>query len=145
MQFVQFIFQNKFRRPSANDELRHQVYLKQIAAWQASGGLLSIDGTPQTECSMPPATLHGPLDEKWIAGLRSKYEAMGIHVIVEASAVPTCDPQLAKFQQELKPYLDAPVETLPIGVFYAGNRHTNTTGTTQMSQRLADRIQARLQ
>ena len=144
MQFVQFIFQNRLRRPGPDDERRHQAYLKQIIAWQASGGLLSIDGVAQTNCAMPPATLYGPLDVKWIAGLRSKYQAMGIHVIVEASAVPTCDPQLAKFQQELKPYLDAPVETLPIQVFYAGNRHTNAAGTRQMSQRLAALIEARL-
>lgn len=145
LQFVEFIFQNRFKRPGPDDERRHQAYLRQIAAWQASNGLLSIDGVTQTVCNMPPATLYGPLDVKWIAGLRSKYEAKGIRVIVQASAVPACDPQFAKFRQDLTPYLDSPVETLPIEVFYGGNRHTNAVGTSQMSQSLANRIKARLQ
>ena len=145
MQFVQFVFQNRLKQPGPGDERRHQAYLKQIAAWEASNGLLSIDGVTQTGCTMPPVTLYGPLDVKWIAGLRSKYEAKGIHVIVQASAVPACDSQFAKFRQDLTPYLDSPVETLPIEVFYGGNRHTNAVGTSQMSQGLANRIKARLQ
>ncbi len=145
MQFVQFIFQNRFRRPPANDEARHQAYLRHIADWEASNGLLSIDGVIQTRCASPPLTLYGPVDVKWIAGLRAKYEAQGIHVIVQSSPVPTCDPQLAKFQRDLAPYLDSPVETMPIDVFYVGDRHTNLVGTTQQTQELADRIKARLQ
>ncbi len=144
MQFVQFIFQHQFSRPGPGDELRHNAYVKQISGWEASGGLLTIEGVAQTGCTMPPLPLYGPVDTKWIAGLRSKYEAQGIHVIVQASAVPSCDPQLSKFRQDLTPYLDSPIETLPIQTFYAGNRHTNPAGTAQQTQLLAERIEARL-
>ena len=108
-----------------------------------SNGQLDLPFPAQTACDAPALTLFGPLDRNWASRWRNKYEAQGIPVLIRLSPLPSCDPQLAKFRQELAPYADGPLEDLPIGDFVGGDRHTTPAGSQPETMGLVKLIEAR--
>ena len=109
----------------------------------ASGGQLALDLTPEMTCLSPPLPLYGPVDVRWIENLRRKYESIGILVLIRASPVPACDPQLLQFQHDLAPFVDGNVEADPIEDFVSGDRHTSAAGSQLDSMQLARLIRSR--
>ena len=142
-QFVIYILQHelmplKLDRPVVDAQFRHALEHAQQA-----NGQLDLNLPAQTTCRAPALPLYGPLDTKWASSLHRKYEDEGIPVLVRASPVPTCDPQLEKFQHDLAPLVDGNVEALPISTFVAGDRHTTQEGSQAETMGLVNLIKSR--
>jgi hypothetical protein len=141
-QFVLYILQNElFPRKLDRDKLDRQFhYALQHAA--ESHGQLDLNLPAETACRAPALALNGPLDTAWPHQLHQRYEAIGIPVLIRAAPIPACDPQLALFQRDLAPYVDSNVESLPINLFVAGDRHTTLQGAEIQTTQLAAFIRA---
>jgi len=137
---TQTTLQHKFRITPASELQYHRM----VDFWIATNGLSDLNLPAQTQCNTPPLRLYGPLDVAWIDGLRRKYEAMGISVIIRSAPLPPCDPQFAFFQHDLAGHLDTNVLPLPIELFEAGDRHMTVAGAEVVSHRIAAEIEARL-
>ena len=127
-QFVLYTLQQEIA-PRRLPPALYAQYHRALAHAAESNGQLDLNLPAQTGCGMPALPLYGPLDGNWTRELHQRYEAQGIAVLVRAAPVPECDPQRAKFQQELGPYVDGPVEALPITDFVGGDRHTTQAGS----------------
>ncbi len=126
VQFVQYILQKELFPGHIDRDREFQRALDHAAA---SHGQLDLNLPALTECHDTALPLNGPLDTGWIAQLRARYRAQGIPVLIRAAPVPPCDPQLTKFRQDLGPWVDGNVETLPTTDFVAGSRHTTQQGS----------------
>ena len=142
-QFVIYILQHelmplKFDRPKVEAQYNHA-----LEHAQQTNGQLDLNLPAQTTCRTPALPLYGPLDTTWASSLHRKYEEQGIPVLVRAAAVPTCDPQLEKFQHDLASLVDGNVDALPIGTFVAGDRHTTQEGSQVETMGLVNLIKSR--
>jgi hypothetical protein len=79
-------------------------------------------------------------DKNWIEFLRSKYGRDGTTVLVDATPIPACDPNLSFFRGKLAGVVDNRVETLPVSDFLEGGRHTTRAGSVLLSERIASQI-----
>jgi hypothetical protein len=79
-------------------------------------------------------------DKNWIEFLRSKYGRDGTTVLIDATPIPACDPNLAFFLGKLSGVIDNRVDTLPVSDFLEGGRHTTTAGSVLLSERIASQI-----
>jgi hypothetical protein len=123
---------------------RREVYARTLAAFHESRGRLNLELPALSACDSKPLLLYGPLDSAWIKQLREKYEARGIITLVNSSPIPECDPQLAKFQHDLAPFLDADTKAMPIGLFVGGDRHMTADGARIEAAQLAEQIKSTL-
>ena len=104
-------------------------------------GQLPVSAPAMTSCGGPSTSARNHPDRAWVQGLRSKYGAGGIDVLVDPMSVPDCDAQLAQFRQQLAGVADETVETLPVNVFTTDGRlHMNAEGANLFSQRIAEQI-----
>jgi len=144
-QFMLYILRQELMPPkvdSPKSEAQYQQVLEH--AQQSHGQLdLSIYEPAQTACRAPALTLFGPLDTTWASQLHQKYADMAIPVLVRAAPLPACDPQLEEFQRDLAPLVDDNVETLPIGMFIAGDRHATQEGSQAETMGLVKLIESR--
>jgi len=141
-QFVLYILQHQLLPNHPERQLPQFHRALDHAA--VSNGQLDLNLPAQTACLAPPLPLYGPVDTAWIAQLRQKYQARGIAILIRAAPIPACDPQLARFQRDLTPVVDGPVEALPISSFVAGDRHTTQPGSLLDTLGLVRLIQSRL-
>jgi hypothetical protein len=79
-------------------------------------------------------------DRSWIEFLRSRYGRDGTTVLVDATPIPACDPNLAFFRGKLAGVVDNRVETFPVSDFLEGGRHTTRAGSVLLSERIASQI-----
>jgi hypothetical protein len=79
-------------------------------------------------------------DKNWIELLRSKYGRDGTTVLIDATPIPACDPNLAFFLGKLSGVIDNRIDTLPVNDFLEGGRHTTTAGSVLLSERIASQI-----
>jgi hypothetical protein len=97
---------------------------------------------PLTSCNYGH---HNPLpDRAWINELRTKYGQMGTTVLVDATLLPVCDPDLSFFQQALAGVIDNRYDPLPANYYYAGGRHVYPVGAVAISTMVANQVLDRL-
>ena len=106
-------------------------------------GQTTFTNPPMTTCNYPH---HNPRpDLQWIHGLRTKYGIDGTTVLIDATLLPACDPDLAFFRQQLAGVIDNNYEeTLPMADYYAGGRHVFPAGADALSWMVADQILAHM-
>jgi hypothetical protein len=142
-QFVLYMLKEEFAPRMAYRAERLQEFHRALQHAAESNGQLDLALPAQTACPASGLPLYGPLDPQWGKRWREKYEAQGIPVLIRLSPVPACDPQLAKFRAELAPYVDGPLEELPIADFGPGDRHTTPAGSQAETMGLVKLIEAR--
>ena len=143
VQFVLFLLKDEFAPRQADREARLQEFHRALQHAAESNGQLDLPFPAQTACLASGLPLYGPLDPEWGKRWREKYEAQGIRVLIRLAPVPVCDPQLAKFRQELSNYADGPLEDLPVEDFAPGDRHTTPAGSQPETLGLVKLIEAR--
>ncbi|MDE3103810.1 MAG: hypothetical protein KGK08_01425 [Acidobacteriota bacterium] len=108
------------------------------------GGLLTLPSPAQTACDTVPRALASQPDLAWLDEMRQRYAAQGIMVVVRASPVPACDPDLVRFQSELAGHVDMNVLPLPITYFNDRNRHMTAEGARVETEQLTDLLSSHL-
>ena len=103
-------------------------------------GSLTLPGFVTGDCQTMPEPQQP--DASWINSLRKKYQSRDTLVLVDAMAIPDCDPGLEWDQSHLRDIVDNGVTTLPISVFFPFTRHVNAEGSTELTDRLAAQILA---
>jgi hypothetical protein len=102
-------------------------------------GQLPMKSPSRTACDS--ILRNAPPDKSWIVGLRAKYGHGGTTVLVDATPLPTCDPSLPFFQQQLPGVIDNQMDTLPVSAYNVDGRlHVNARGSMLLSNMLADQI-----
>jgi hypothetical protein len=103
-------------------------------------GQLPVSGTTLTQCGT--ALYNRSPDPIWIAQLRTRYAVDGTTVLVDATPLADCDPNLAFFQQRLDPLIDnAPYQPIPVSSFIGeGRLHANQSGARLIADRIASQI-----
>jgi hypothetical protein len=102
------------------------------------GGMVPEDSQALSSCSYQ-SRANAP-DRNWIEFLRSKYGRDGTTVLIDATPIPACDPNLSFFRETLAGVVDNRVDTLPVNDFLEGGRHTTTAGSVLLSDRIASQI-----
>lgn len=144
LQVLEVVYKLELQRHTPEHAARSRFFERAIAGYEASGGRLDLELPGVTACNTPAEELYGPLDSKWIADLRHKYEALGMVTLVDAAPLPVCDPQLDLFRRDLAPYVDANTTGLPAVMFVTGDRHMTSEGANYQSTVVARQIQAAL-
>jgi hypothetical protein len=104
------------------------------------GGMVPEDSRALSSCSYL-SNASAP-DKNWIEFLRSKYGRDGTTVLIDATPIPACDPNLSFFSGKLAGVVDSRIDTLPVNDFLEGGRHTTTAGSALLSERIASQIRA---
>jgi hypothetical protein len=102
------------------------------------GGMVPEDTRALSSCSYV-SYVSAP-DKNWIESLRSKYGRDGTTVLIDATPIPACDPNLAFFRGKLAGVVDNRIDTLPVNDFLEGGRHTTSAGSVVLSERIASQI-----
>jgi hypothetical protein len=105
---------------------------------RTGGRIVPEDAPVLSSCSYP--SYASPPDKNWIEFLRSKYGRDGTTVLVDATPIPACDPNLSFFRRKLAGVVDNRVETLPVSDFLTGGRHLTGAGSVLLSERIASQI-----
>jgi hypothetical protein len=140
---VKFFFDvlKNARPPDAAKQERtaefHRIYDSQLEEYDRNAAMLTLVQPTQTSCVVPPEVLPQALDASWLKELRSRYQRNGTVVLIKASPIPACDPQLQFYQKALAPYVDENIEALPITDFVVGDRHMTPQGALDESHQLA--------
>jgi hypothetical protein len=143
VQFLLFLLQSEVF-PRKVDRVRVKATFDRILRHaEVSHGQLDLGLPPIATCVGSPLKLYGPVDEAWIRELHRRYESQGIAVLVRASDVPPCDPQLATFQRDLAGKVDGDVEVMPVNLFVMGYRHTTQEGSQVETQGLIELMKLR--
>jgi hypothetical protein len=87
---------------------------------------------------------NNPPDKAWVESLRSKYGSDGTTVLIDSVLLPSCDPDVEYFREQLGGVIDNRIDTLPPQDFYQGGRHVNSHGSVPLSTMVADQILDRL-
>jgi hypothetical protein len=142
-QFVIGILKQRFapNKISAAQQATRQAGLEY---WRASNGRLDLHLPAETSCRYAALKLRGPVDTAWITELRHRYETQGTVLLIRASPIPACDPQLAVFQRDLQSHVDVNVQPLPINNFVAGGSHTTADGARVATQGVIEALHTRL-
>ncbi len=101
-------------------------------------GQIMVGARPLLFCSYNSHADHP--DKAWVNSLRSRYAIDGTTVLVDAMALPDCDPDVSYFQHELAGLIDNSITTLPVSDFYFGGRHVNMAGSLPVSNMVAEQI-----
>lgn len=101
-------------------------------------GQITVGARPLRSCTYKSYADHP--DKAWVNSLRTRYGVNGTTVLVDAMALPECDPDVAYFQHELAGLIDNQIETLPVSDYYVGGRHVNMAGALPVSNMVAEQI-----
>lgn len=101
-------------------------------------GQIMVGARPLVSCTYKSYADHP--DKAWVNSLRSRYAKNGTTVIVDAMALPECDPDIAYFRRELAGLIDNQIQTLPVTDYYVGGRHVNMAGSVPVSNMVAEQI-----
>jgi hypothetical protein len=104
-----------------------------------TGGRIVPEDTPALSNCSYQSYAAAP-DKNWIEFLRSRYGRDGTTVLVDATPIPACDPNLSFFRSKLAGVVDNRIETLPVSDFLEGGRHTTWAGSVVLSERIARQI-----
>jgi hypothetical protein len=118
-----------------------QSYSHTVSDYYKTRGLLSIPKPPASRCQYGEFAFDFPVDTKWIEDVRNKYSARGIKVLVNVSAVPECDKEIAFYRKTLLPHVDDELQVLPISLFNESDRHFTPEGVSVVSTSLSKQIE----
>ena len=102
------------------------------------GRILPEDAPALSSCSY--LSYASAPDKNWIEFLRSKYGRDGTTVLIDATPIPACDPNLSFYRGKLAGVVDNRIDTLPVNDFLDGGRHTTGAGSVLLSERIASQI-----
>jgi hypothetical protein len=140
--FVLWILQKELFISKPVWEERNRTFVRVLNDY-SDRGFLTLPDPNETSCNYSELPQRAPPDTRWIEGLRKKYQAIGITLIIKSSPIPSCDPKLAQFQRDLGPLLDTNVQTLPLGYYLQGGRHINSEGSRLETLQLVQLLKSR--
>lgn len=105
-------------------------------------GQLAMPEPDLTNCNYAPAD--SVPNKAWMQNLRDQYSRNGTVVLLDATPVPTCDPQINYFKEKLNGLIDNGIQTLPPSDYQLRGRHVNSAGVMPLSNMIADQILSRM-
>ena len=145
LQFMQIILRNRIRPVEAaiaNDRRNYKKMIAYFMETQGTAGLELLRIRRLETCDYPPLKLYGPVDSTWIRSVHQRYESQQIAVIVMATPIPDCDPQLALFQRDLNHAIDSPLQSSAATNFLYDGRHASIDGSKDLTLKLVDILEA---
>lgn len=112
-----------------------------MAVRESNLGQFTLEDPPLKECTQTKHEV--PPNRAWVNSFCTRYSRSGTQVIVDATPLPDCDPNIKFYQEHMQGVIDGPIIQLPVHEFFYGGRHVMPVGSVALTNFVADQILSR--